>query len=103
MNRCFQMFMELETREGMPELCIDYTMTPRVDATYWQPAEGGEIEIDTVTLGCALPEPPLSDAEWDSVHAFVHKYHDDENDLDQGEDEDAYNAWRDDRLTGSAS
>jgi hypothetical protein len=30
------------------ELRVTYSMTPVVPATYWQPAEGGEIEIVSV-------------------------------------------------------
>jgi hypothetical protein len=30
------------------ELLVTYSMTPVVPATYWQPAEGGEIEIVSV-------------------------------------------------------
>lgn len=31
------------------ELTVTYSCTPFVDATYWQPAEGGEVEIVAVT------------------------------------------------------
>lgn len=36
------------------ELDVTYSVTPRVPATYWQPAEGGEIEILDVRHNSAL-------------------------------------------------
>lgn len=36
------------------ELDVTYSVTPRVPATYWQPAEGGEIEILDVRHNGAL-------------------------------------------------
>lgn len=30
------------------ELVVTYSVTPFVEATYWQPAEGGEVERDTI-------------------------------------------------------
>ena len=43
------------------ELSVIYSVTPFIDATYWQPAEGGEVEIISVKHGGS--EFNLTDAE----------------------------------------
>lgn len=48
-ERRFQFTVEHMVGRREIELRVTYTMTPPVAATYWQPAEGGEIEIVSVT------------------------------------------------------
>lgn len=48
------------------ELVVTYSMTPPVAATYWQPGEGGEVEIVSVTHE---GKPfTLTDAEEDALY-----------------------------------
>lgn len=35
--------------EELGEIEVTYSVTPFIDQTYWQPAEGGEVEIITIT------------------------------------------------------
>lgn len=47
------------------ELVVTYSVTPFVAATYWQPAEGGECEIESITHD---GQPfDLTDAEEDAL------------------------------------
>ncbi len=83
------------------EISVEYTATPHVPATYWQPAEGGEIEIVAVTLedGSKL-DPPLSEDEESVIIDHLYESHDD-SDFDDGPDPDAERDRRiDDKLTG---
>ena len=41
---------ELDRGDDTVEVEVTYTCTPFIDQTYWQPAEGGEIEIQSITL-----------------------------------------------------
>lgn len=47
--RRFQFDAQL-TAHG-PDLRVTYEVTPIIPATYWQPAEGGEVEIISVKAG----------------------------------------------------
>lgn len=49
MARHFQFTVEHMAGRREIELRVTYSMTPLVDATYWQPAEGGEVKIVSVT------------------------------------------------------
>lgn len=49
MSRAFTFTTYLYRDDDEIEVTVAYTCTPFVDATYWQPAEGGEVEIDSVT------------------------------------------------------
>jgi hypothetical protein len=49
MARQLTTFAYIERGDDELEITVDYDATPFVDATYWQPAEGGEIEITAVT------------------------------------------------------
>ena len=65
MSRLYHFVTELARGDDDFELDVTYTCTPFVGATYWQPAEGGECEIETITLG---GKPfALTDAEEDAV------------------------------------
>ena len=46
----FTFWAELDRGDDTVEVEVTYTCTPFVDATYWQPAEGGEVEIEAITL-----------------------------------------------------
>ena len=39
----------IERGDGELELSVTYTITPILLATYWHPAEGGEVELISVT------------------------------------------------------
>lgn len=57
----FTFTAELERIEDCLEIEVSYTITPDIAATRWQPAEGGDIEIDSVTHEGR--ELPLSEDE----------------------------------------
>jgi len=46
------MTYETDLQIGNIFLCVEitFTVTPVIRATYWEPAEGGEIEIENVTV-----------------------------------------------------
>lgn len=48
MNGPYTFTTELVRGDDAFEIEVSYTCTPFVDATYWQPAEGGEVEIESV-------------------------------------------------------
>lgn len=50
MTSTFSFTVEHTVGRREVELEVTYTCTPLVAATYWQPAEGGECEIETITL-----------------------------------------------------
>lgn len=97
----FDRWIELERNGELVEINVEYDATPIVSATYWQPAEGGEIEITAVFLnGVAID---LTDAEDALVYAEIEKHHDD-SDFNDGPDCDyEYDRMRDDRLMGVAA
>ncbi len=82
------------------EINVEFDATPIVSATYWQPAEGGEIEILAVFAGGVALDPPLTDAEESKVLDYLGESLS-PDDFDDGPDPDD---WRDqmidDRLTG---
>ena len=93
-------WMEIERGGKSLEINVEYDATPIVSATYWQPAEGGEIEMLACFLDGVAIDPPLSEAEWELVEADVIKHHDDSVfDYDPDWDRE-YDQKRDDRLTG---
>ncbi len=69
------------------EINVEYDATPYISATYWGPAEGGEIEIPAVTLeatGAPLG-PPLTEDEESKVLDYLYESMD-ESDFDGPED-----------------
>lgn len=92
-------------RDGQDvEISVEYDATPITPATYWQPAEGGEIEILAVfgENGIAL-DPPLNDDEEAKVYDYLVDRYDD-RDFDMDEDWDAARDRDiDDRLTGGGA
>lgn len=61
MAKRFQFMVEHMIGKSDVELVVTYSVTPFVAATYWQPAEGGEVEIISIKHeGKAFT---LSDAE----------------------------------------
>jgi len=52
---------DIERGDGCIEVRVCYDVTPFVEATYWQPAEGGEVEIISVKRDGV--EFTLTDAE----------------------------------------
>ncbi len=65
MDKRFQFTVDHMIGRREVELVVTYSVTPFVGATYWQPAEGGEVEIVSVTH--AGREVELSDAEMDAL------------------------------------
>ena len=47
-TRRFQFTVDHMVDEREIELVVTYSVTPFVEATYWQPAEGGECEIVSI-------------------------------------------------------
>jgi hypothetical protein len=61
MTPTFNFTTEIERGDDVFEIEVEYSCTPFVAATYWQPAEGGEVELtDTQLNGEHFP---LTDAE----------------------------------------
>jgi hypothetical protein len=54
---------EIERGEDIINIDVTYTVTPFRCATYWQPEEGGEVEIVDI-----FPNTCLSDAEEDAIY-----------------------------------
>ena len=50
MNRYFTFTHELERGDLALEVTVTYSASPVVNATYWQPAEGAEVEIESIAL-----------------------------------------------------
>lgn len=56
----------IERGDDEIDLRVIYSVTPFVAATYWQPAEGGEVEIisaEFIGVDAANMPSPLTDAE----------------------------------------
>lgn len=51
----------IEREDSEIDLVVEYEVTPFIPATYWQPAEGGEVEI--ISVECDKQEFPLTDEE----------------------------------------
>ena len=69
-----EMWMEIERGDELIDVCIEYTIQPVVAATYWQPAEGGDVEIQSVKHGNLALE--LTDAEERKAYDFIQMHHD---------------------------
>ena len=93
--------MEIERGDTLLDIDVEYTATPFVAATYWQPAEGGDVELVAVTHNGA--PFALTDAEEDAAYAFCERHYvehqgDDATDYaeyryDQMRDEQMMSAW----------
>jgi hypothetical protein len=70
MAKRFQFTTAIERGDDELEVRVTYSITPFVAATYWQPAEGGEVEVEKAVFigGDAASMPsPLTDAEYDQL------------------------------------
>lgn len=54
---------EIERGDAIREIEVTYTVTQFRRATYWQPEEGGEVEITDI-----FPNVKLTDAEEDAIY-----------------------------------
>lgn len=82
------------------EIVVEYDATPFVPATYWQPAEGGEIEILGAFVEGGALDPPLTEEEEGAIIDYLYESMGD-RDFDDGPDDDYERDRRiDDRLTG---
>jgi len=66
----FTFTTSIERDDDEIDVRVTYTVTPFVAATYWQPAEGGEVEIETaefIGVDAASMPAPLTDAELDEL------------------------------------
>lgn len=68
---------------GVGDVEIYYTISPFVPATYWQPAEGGEVEIESVVIDGADITDTLSVDQMDKLMIVAS-----EDDRDDGPDPD---------------
>ena len=60
----------IERGDDEIEVRVVYSVTPFVAATYWQPAEGGEVEIISakfVGVNAGSMPSPITDAEYDAL------------------------------------
>lgn len=62
---------------------LEYTMSPIIPATYWEPAEGGEVELDGFYLKDGT-KAEMTDAEYDAAYEFV---------CDRGEPDEPYDPY----------
>jgi hypothetical protein len=101
MGRTLTTSMEIERGDAVLDVNLEYVANPFVAATYWQPAEGGDVEIAAVTLDGAPFD--LTEAEEDAAYAFCERHYvehqgDDAADYaeyryDQARDEQMMSAW----------
>ena len=76
------------------EVVVTYTANPFVGATYWQPAEGGDIELDSVKANGV--EVDLTDAEEAKIIAECEaRVGDDMEDAAGDYDDYQYEQWKD--------
>lgn len=99
MSQTFTFTTAIERGDYELEYEIIYSATPRIDATYWQPAEGGEIEIVGMRyLGGGCPEP-LTDAEIYALFPVIEARFDSDWLAHQADEADhRYEMMRDDRM-----
>lgn len=68
-NHRFQFTVDHMIGRHEVELVVTYSVTPFIEATYWQPAEGGEVEIQSIKH---KGQPvTLSDGEEDAILAMA--------------------------------
>jgi hypothetical protein len=101
MSRSLTTHTYIERGDDELEITVTYDATPFVAATYWQPAEGGDVEITAITHGGA-PFDLTDDEEtkvinWCERH-YVEHQGDDAADYaeyryDQARDEQMMAAW----------
>ena len=94
-TRRFQFDAQL-TAHG-PDLRVTYEMTPVVPATYWQPAEGGEVEIVSVKLDGKEYATSAEDDEY-LLEQAIARSADDWADEDAAEADWRYQEYRDRQL-----
>ena len=83
------------------EVSVEFDATPHIAATWFDPAEGGEIEILAVFDGAVAIDPPLTEAEESRLLDYLYESMDDSDfDVDDDRDWDAERDRQiDDRLT----
>jgi hypothetical protein len=84
---------------------VVFSVTPFVPASYWQPAEGGEVDIQRVLIDDGRDDIQ-SRLSGDALDALARKMAEDlsDDDFDHGPDpDDLRDQRRDDRLTGDAA
>ena len=67
-NREFSDWFEIDDGGHQRDVFVTFTISPVVPATYWQPAEGGEIELLSADPeGCCDIIDSLSEATLDGI------------------------------------
>lgn len=66
-------------RDDGTEVTVEYTITPIIPQTYWQPAEGGEVAIVKVT-GENNVEIQTTDEEDEKWCLWIFENHEDDRD-----------------------
>lgn len=71
-------------RDDETEVTVEYTISPVIPATWYEPAEGGEVEIVRVTDadGVEIKWTDDEDEKWCSWIAENHDFSDDYEDYD---------------------
>jgi hypothetical protein len=93
-TRRFQFTVDHMVGRRELELTVTYSMTAPVAATYWQPAEGGEIEIESVKCGDRLI--PLTEELLDALYQMAaDRAHQDWAEEDAAEQDWRYQEYRD--------
>lgn len=88
---------EIERGETLLEITGEYKVNPFVDATYWQPAEGGDIELLTVKLNGA--DFDLTDTEESALIDALEIQSADDLEAAAGDYADyRYQSWKDDQM-----
>lgn len=86
------------------EVQVTYNLTPFIPATYWQPAEGGEIEIvEALFVADAASMPsPLTDDEYEKLALEAEsRAHEDEMNARADRSDYLYDQYRDARMKGN--
>lgn len=86
MARHFDKWTTIVRGDEELEINVEFTATPMIPATWFDPAEGGEIEITAVFLDGVAISPPLTDAEESKVLDYLYDSLDD-RDFDDCEDD----------------
>ena len=76
MSETFFHHLQNDKVTGNEEICIEYTITALRPATYWEPAEGGEVEILKAWIEPSGKDHIISDEEYEKWSETIAEQHD---------------------------
>ena len=102
--RTFTDWFEIDDGGHQRDVFVAFTISPVVPATYWQPAEGGEIELLSADPeGCCDIIDSLSEDTLDGIRAQIERDMDRYLLSDECDPDDERDRRIDDGLTGGAA